>query len=204
MTTVDRAIARQQLPRHAEPKALAALLHRLASSLEQDGTRAEELVGLLSARGWSASTLGDGGARSTDDTSSTERAADAKGAMARWAGADVNYHGLLRALETAAHRFDHVHTDVLAHAGDEDPVPAGTGECEACGRFCRPTKDRPGFRLRAGLCPSCDNAYRNDGRPYPRGDWVRARRARLTDDRGVVHPEDDSDIDMSIEHRGGS
>jgi hypothetical protein len=89
--------------------------------------------------------------------------------------------------------------NVLHHATDIDPVPVGTGECQACGRFCRPTDKRPGFRLRSGLCPSCFNAWGNAGKPE-RSDWVRERRRRLTDDQGKLHPEDDSHIDMSSEH----
>lgn len=201
---VDKAVARLPMPRHGEPSAVAKLLHRLADSLDSDGPRAEELVRLLSARGWAAGTLGDGGARSTDDTSSVERTLLA--GPARWAGKDRRYHALLQALERTAQALESLHTDVLAHAGDDDPVPVGTGGCICCARLCRPDPDRgrAGDRLRAGLCPACYRAWRRyvttaGQDAMVRTDWIRARRGDLTDDHGVLHPEDDSDIDLSVE-----
>lgn len=203
MTTVDRAIARAPMPRHGEPSTIGDLLTRIATALQADGHRAEELVRLLSDRGWAAGTLGDGGARSTDDTSSVERTIIA--GQGRWAGKDSRYHALLQTLERTAQAFEALHTDVLAHAGDEDPVPVGTGGCLCCSTMCRPTADRPGYRLRSGLCPACYRAWRRyldataPTAALVRTDWIRMRRGDLTDDRGVLHPEDDSDIDMTTE-----
>ncbi len=204
MTTIDRDIARAPMPKHQDDRVIAALLHRVAIALEQEGPKCESLLSLLAAQGWGTSTLGDGTARSTDGTSSTEGAlglrgkddkAPKPGLLDRWSGKDRRRHKLLRVLEQAARAYESLHTDVMAHGTDDDPIPGGTGECACCGRFCRPDGSKEGrdeFRLKAGLCPACYRAYLRDGQPWPRGDWIRDRKRTLTDDQGIVHPEDDS------------
>lgn len=210
MTTIDRDIARAAMPSHGEHRDIAALLHRLATALEENGPRAEAMVTLLAARGWGSGTLGDGGPRSSDGTSSTERALGLGGSsdepdakvkpprtplLARWQGKDVRLHELERRIEHDARELEALLGNIVSHGADDDPIPGGTGECACCGRFCRPDGSKEGrdeFRLKAGLCPSCYRAYLRDGQPWPRSDWIRDRKQALTDDQGVVHPEDAS------------
>jgi hypothetical protein len=156
------------------------------------------MAALLAARGWGTSTLGDDGSRSTEGTSTTERAA-LSDFRDPWQAVDVRLATLLAALTDTARDLDRLVAVILLHAEDLDPVPAGTGECQACGRFCRPDKTRPGNRLRSGLCPTDYQAWVRAGRP-DRNTWVRTKRHDLTDENGVLHtPEPDHDIDLSSE-----
>lgn len=208
MTTVDRQIARAPLPHHSEQDDIAALLRRVTAQLE-DGHRAEDLAALLAARGWATGTLGDGGSRSSDTTSSTERTVVAgKGQAGRWDQIDLRYAQALVELERAAERFENLHTTVMAHASDQDEVPSGTGECRACSMLCRPTESRPGFRLRQGLCPTCYRAWRRytiAGHPLHRAEWVTRRRESFTERDAAgrvvqIHtPEPDHDIDLTVD-----
>lgn len=196
MTTIDRAINRAAMPKHGDYREIGDLLCRLGQLLIDHGAHAESMVALLAARGWGTGTLGDGGPRSSDPTSTTERAGTADGGpLLRWKGKDFRYHELAQALERHGRALEALHIDVMAHGSDDDPIPGGTGECACCGRFCRPDGSKEGrdeFRLKAGLCPSCYKAYDRAHRPWPRSDWIRDRKQALTDDQGVVHPEDDS------------
>lgn len=200
MTTVDRTIASIGLPRHASPKALAESSHRVGDRLHNRGDAAIHLASLLAAKGYPTSTGSDGGPRSTDPTSSTERAAQrAIEWKDRWEGVDHRLATALSDLDRANTKADALIMEILQHAEDLDPVPVGTGECQACGRFCRPDKAKPGNRLRAGLCPTDYRAWLRASKPH-RGDWVRTRRGEFTDDNGVLHtPEPDHDIDLTSE-----
>lgn len=110
------------------------------------------------ARGYPHGTLGDGtGARSSDSTSSTERAAGIVHQLSSWANIDTE---LTKALQTWWHTGLIVQTiidRITTHAPDDDPLPAGTGPCtiRTCETVCRPDNRRPDNRLRAGLCPAC-------------------------------------------------
>lgn len=171
---------------------VADQLEATAKLLRVEGKRAAELASLLSARGWPAGTLGSG-SRSSDTTSSTERAAGFDGRdgsdgrtatplnAGPWVGADedlTRFRDL--AWQSAFGLQERIHS-VLVHAQDDDPLPAGTGECEACGVFCRPTKDRPEFRIKSGLCPACYQSCHRS--PLDRVEWIRLRR------RGLVEAE---------------
>lgn len=117
--------------------------------------------------GWPTATLGDGtGARTSDPTSSVERAAIDPD---RWATIDTD---LTRALRTIWHDgltlltlTDHI----TAHASDDDPVPAGTGPCtiRTCDTTCKPSGKNPDNRLRSGLCPACWTAWQRHLRKNP-------------------------------------
>lgn len=190
MTKVDQQVARLSKPRHDDPPQIHALLERVGRSHGADGTRAEVMAGVLAARGWGTTTLGDGGPRGTSPTSSTEREALAERTpLSAWKTVEVDYHRSVQALQKAAEDHEHQLLRILGHASDQDPIPGGTGYCECCTRFCRPdpTRDRAEDRLKAGLCPACYRAYLRAGRPFPLGDWLRRRRASLTDERGQVH-----------------
>jgi hypothetical protein len=198
VTTTDTTIASIGLPRHATPHALAAAAERVADRLRNHGDAAIAMASVLAARGFAASTLGDGGSRSTDATSSTERAGT-RDFRDPWDSIDRSLATALSNLDRAATEADRLLADILSHAEDLDPVPVGTGECQACGRFVRPDRTRPGNRLRAGLCPSDYQAWWRAGRP-DRSTWVRTKRAELTDDQGVLHtPEPNHEIDLSRE-----
>jgi len=142
-------------------RALVLQLRVVADLLDKHGDRTVGFSRLLASRGWPAST-GGGGSRSSDTTSSTERAALGPHP---WAGIDERYLGQLAELWKLGVAVQATMSSVLAHASDEDPVPAGTGHCRRCERFCRPTGDRPQDRIRAGYCPACYRRWLRLGRP---------------------------------------
>jgi hypothetical protein len=190
VTEIDAVLARMQMPHHSGYDALADMLERRAKALRQRGPRTEDLVHLLAARGWAAGTLGDGGARSTEGSSSVERAADPDRPN-RWHTRDHEWHEQLAQIEKLLGQNESLDTDVNAHAGDEDPLPVNTGACTACDRFCRPTAERPENRLKKGsLCPACYRAWLRAEQPQL-SDWRRIRRSSLMDDQGHLHPEMD-------------
>lgn len=150
---------------HPSPKQLATYLRALAKKLDHSGGLALEQAELLAARGWPASVSGNG-SRSSDTTSSTERAALTAGP---WAGIDSLLADDHRALWLAALELEGRIDDVLAHDSDVDQLPPGTGYCVCgCERFCSPRQNGPDDRLRAGLAPACHRRYlrwREDGHP---------------------------------------
>jgi hypothetical protein len=202
ITDTDRTIASAGLPKHPEPYAIAKALRDAATRLEESGLDAIDMVSILAARGYSASTLGDGGSRGSDSTSSTERHATQDGGS-RWFNADREYAQLLRTVWLDAQAVISTIDEILRHAQDIDPTPAGTGSCMACDRFCRPDKDKPGNRLVSGLCPTDYRAWARAGRPL-RIQWIAERRRSFTDEQGTLHtPEPDHDLDLSRERPEG-
>lgn len=181
----DAAVARRGLPRHPTPKVLAGHLRDVADALEIHGRAALDLAPVLAARGWPSGTAGGGvsgggasirvlnedGDEELVPVTSTEAAAMHED---RWADADRELAARLRALFTAAARAHQFVADLAAHADDADPLPAGTGECQACGRFVRPTKARPDDRLRSGLCDRDRQAWKRSG--LDRQAWLAQRR----------------------------
>lgn len=208
MTATDATIASIGLPRHASPHAIAKSLRRLAASLEDHGLAAIDMVHNLSARGYPSSTLGDGGSRGSSVDTSTDRAVlgwmtdedePAELPTFAWAGADHRYASLLAQLQLLTGKVQSETDEILRQADDVDPTPPGTGECLACGRFVRPDKEKPGNRLRAGLCPTDYRAWLRAGQPL-RATWVAQRRRSHTDEHGVLHtPEPDHDLDLTRE-----
>lgn len=193
------------LPKHPDPSTIADALEAAATALRKDGLAAITMASTLAARGYSAVTLGDGGSRSSDTTSSTERHGNQHHP---WANLDHTYARLLRVAWQLASKLTAHTTSILAHATDIDPTPAGTGACRACNRVCRPDAQRPGNRLRSGLCPTCSRAWQR----YMKADgsmlwseWVAKRREGYTerDPQGrlvAVHtPEPDHDIDLTVD-----
>lgn len=202
MTQTHEAIAAIGLARHPAPAVIEAQMNKTSDRVRRDGARAIELARNLASTGYPSSTLGDGGSRGSDDTSSTERAAgvlNQRPMVNRWADADRRLAAAFAVAHKANQQLEHEIANIVAHAADLDPVPVGTGECQACGRFCRPDKDRPGNRLRSGLCPTDYRAWLRAGQPQ-RNEWVRTRRTDFTDENGVLHtPEPDHDIDLTRE-----
>lgn len=181
--TPDPVVRSIGLPRHPETSAIAAALEDAAKAIRAHGLKAIDMASVLAANGYSGNTLGDGGSRGTDTTSGPER-----GVLAdrgdRWDAADAVYAGMLRTAWLAANRVKAQTDELLRHASDVDPTPAGTGECRACARFVRPTKDRSSFRLRSGLCPSCYGAWCNyvkAGGPMMWSEWSSHRRESYTE-----------------------
>ena len=211
----DAAVASIGLPRHPTPFEIAGVLEDTAKALRRDGSRAIDLARVLAARGYAASTLGDGGSRGTDATSSTERQAqravpglDSRGKPlplppdAKWYGADRTYAQSLRDIWRLSLTLTASTSEIVRHADTTDPTPAGTGACRACERVCRPTKERPNNRLRSGLCPTCYRAwlaYMKQGGGQLWSDWVGRRRESYTERDSVgglvaIHtPEPDHD-----------
>jgi hypothetical protein len=138
------------------------------------------------ARGYPSSTLGDGtGTRTSDTTSSTERAA---GILTDhpdpWAHIDMELRTRLHALWRSGLRVAATIDQIVAHAPDDDPLPAGTGPCtiRTCETVCRPDAKRPDNRLRAGLCPACRDAWTRYLRKNPTAtltEWRPVRTAAL-------------------------
>lgn len=164
-----------------DPHALAEHLDRVAALLHNTGPHAVAQAAILAARGWPASTTGSS-ARSSDTTSSTERAAGLTGddgplTPPAFAGLDERLAGELSALWAAGIKLQTTVAEILSHADDDDPVPAGTGHCARCNRFCRPDHKRPHNRIKAGFCPSCYTAWLRAGRPERSG-FVRDYDAR--------------------------
>jgi hypothetical protein len=156
--------------RHPSLWALAHHLHDVARVIEEhgrhDGRRANVATcrcltcraALLAARGWPAGGSGSG-PRSSDATSTTERAAGALSDTRQLAPpvfADVDEHlaKLLRMLWLTGLQLQRTAANVLSHAPDDDPVPAGSGPCQRCPHVCRPDR-KEGDRLRSGYCPTC-------------------------------------------------
>lgn len=192
MTATDRTLDSIGHPSHPRPKQLARYLREVAKLLETDGKQAEDRATLYAARGWAAGTLGDGGARSTTQTTAVERAAGLDGddgdadPPGRWIEKDRELHRTLRLLwKTALHLEEQV-AELLAHGDDVDELPAGTGNCGCCARFCRPgVTGGENDRLRANLCPACRAAWDRAGKPE-KGPWIIGRRLSLREalDRG--------------------
>lgn len=194
----DAVVRSIGLPRHPGVTVIVEIGQTHLQRLVSDGDRAVEYASLLASRGYANSTLGDGGSRATDGTSSTERTA-LRDFRDRWVDVDVLLATRLRDFHRAGLALDALVADVLHHAADLDHVPAGTGECVCCSRFCRPSKDKPGNRIQAWFCPTCYRAWARAGRPERSG-WIRQRQKDLTDDHGVLHtPEPDHDLDLSRE-----
>jgi hypothetical protein len=128
--------------------------------------------------GWPTTTLGDGtGARSSDHTSTTERAVLDPDP---WSTIDIE---LAQALRTIWHHGLTTLTlidRITAHAPDDDPIPAGTGPCtiRTCDTTCRPTGKNPDNRLRSGLCPTCWKAWARHLKTHPTATLVEWRTTR--------------------------
>lgn len=170
------------LPSHPDPATMAAVGEEAAKAIRSKTLLATDMASTLAAKGYSARTLGDGGSRGTDTTSSTERLASRP--ANRWDAADHAYAAALRDFWRAGLAVIAQTDELLRHASDIDPTPAGTGECRACARFVRPTKQRSSFRLRSGLCPSCFGAwsnYRGQGGSMLWSEWVSRRRESFTE-----------------------
>lgn len=161
---------------HPHPDVLADHLENVARHLRVGGTQALEAARLLAARGYPSSTLGTG-ARSSSDSTSTERAALDPGP---WAGIDDELAHAIRAAWKATLELDSYVARLLAHASDDDPIPAGRGHCQACEAFCK--GDGENDRLRSGFCHACSMAWARwrGRRPYgARSDFTRQRRLSL-------------------------
>lgn len=176
------------LPKHPDPFTIAAAFEEAAKAIRSRGLKAIDMASVLAAKGYSATTLGDGGARGTDGTSTTERLAMLSD---RWTAADEAYaHTLRMAWLTAMHTAAQTN-ELLRHASDDDHTPAGQGECRACARFVKTDPNRKSHRLRSGLCPSCFNlwcSYQSKGGPMLWSEWTSKRREGLTErnDSGQV------------------
>lgn len=133
-----------------KPAVLANHLDTLAKIVRADGDRVRNLAAILAARGWPSATLGNG-ARSSDTTSSTERAALDPDP---WIEIDEILARTERVLWVSAVQVSDMYARIMAHDSDDDPVPGGTGPCvlKTCEHFCNPRKD-PEDRLKRGLCP---------------------------------------------------
>jgi len=157
---------------HPAVTVIANQLEALAKQLRVNGDQAKLWANILSARGYPTATLGSG-ARSSDTTTSTERAVGLSGDTgpltppdAAWNGVDGELARYLRLLWLTASQVDVLMVRLLAHASDDDPIPGGTGPCAIrhCEHFCNPRKD-DNDHLRRGLCPTHYKRWTRVGRP---------------------------------------
>lgn len=167
--------------RHPSPARVATYLRQVAGQLDTNGDNAIARARSLAERGYPAATIGNG-ARSSDPTSSTERAAlNPDG----WADIDDTLARALRRLWADTTVVEGLLDRVLAHASDDDPTPAGQGPCGCgCGHVCRPTK-KPDDRLRSGFAPACYRRWLRWRAQYPtatRSDYLHA----CAQERGVA------------------
>jgi hypothetical protein len=162
---------------HPAPVVIAQTCEQIARVLRRDGTQAKRMAAVLASRGYRRVTLGAYG-RAADTTSSTERAA--LDPDLDWADIDAHLALQLRMTWSYLVRLEGTIAKIMAHASDDDPVPAGTGECLRCAAFCRPTAERPEFRIKAGFCPACYQTWVRQGRP-DRTDYTLAYRPPLGD-----------------------
>lgn len=156
------------------PKKLAQHLRQVAARLDLVGADALRLAPQLEARGWPTTTLGDG-PRGTTNSSSTETAA-LKG-PGPYENATINLNARLHYTWLVSTRLDELLEQLTAHADTTDPLPAGSGSCEACGHVCRPDMKK-GDRIRSGFCPACYRAWLRDGQPE-RAPWIFTRGKEL-------------------------
>lgn len=142
--------------RHPSPMQLATHLRDLAKMLDMQGGLALDRASLLASRGYPAS-VGGNGPRSSDTTSSTERAALN---THPWDGIDERITNLMTTIQTNGIDLKGLLSNVLAHADDNDPLPPGTGYC-ACGceHYCSPRQNGDEDRLKNLLAPSCHRAF---------------------------------------------
>lgn len=128
---------------------------------------------LLAARGWPTATISDGtGSRSSDATSSTERAIGLGGnerkpltpPLPMFTGVDERLSKQLYVMWQVGLNLQADIRNVLAHGDKEDMLPAGSGECGRCARFCRPDQ-KTGDRIVSGYCPTCHRLWLRRGRP---------------------------------------
>ena len=140
---------------------LITQLKNLTKMLEDHGAMAERMAPLLAARGWTTTTLGDGGSRGTSELTSTERAADHRN---RWADADqkliqlyVATYGIIGALDqTIADLTAHATTDAEHEGHHLTRTNTTGGWCQACNRWVPGTADD---RIRSGFCSACNMAF---------------------------------------------
>lgn len=184
----DPAIAGIGLPSHRPTRDIARALRDAAKSLEDQGGKAVIAARTLAWRGWPTATMGDGtGSRTTSELTSVERAAHVDHDDLRpgdYDGADRDLATMLVLADQLATKLVATITDLLAHAQDLDPVPAGTGACECCGTFCRPKDGEDHNRLKTGFCPSCYKAWQRAKADAPptgvnKTDWIHGRRHQL-------------------------
>lgn len=147
--------------RHPHPTTVAAYLRRIADMLEEHGPTATERAAVLAARGWPTSVTGDG-RRSSNTSTSVERAVLNPDPFA---GIDEQLAQHIRTIWKTATDIESDIVRILTHATTDDPTPPGTGSCQRCGKFCRPTAQRPDNRIRSGWCPSCRRAWYRANKP---------------------------------------
>lgn len=170
--TNNDVIDRKGLVRVASVEVQANRLARSADRMRRFGETARVMARVLSPRGYPTSTIGDGGSRSSDTTSSTERAALAP---SPFANADVELANRMRRLWDAQDDVDDYVVFLLARADDIDDVPVAA--CVACGTLVDRRKNPSDYnRIKRGLCPPCYASFNRS--QMTRSQWLAQRRRR--------------------------
>jgi hypothetical protein len=108
--------------------------------------------------------MGDGtGSRGADATSSTERAV-VDPTLAMFAGIDERLAKSLYLMWQVGLKVQSDARNILAHADKDDTLPAGSGECARCARYCRPDV-KQGDRIKSGYCGRCYRLWLRRGKP---------------------------------------
>lgn len=142
-----------------DPHRIATHGSSVANLVADHGQNALKMAAVLASAGYPASTLGDGGSRGSDGTSSTERAALQD---SRWRLVDSRLVALMDLWHLTGLQLAALLSDVVAHAEAEGlrPRPAGAGDCRRCNEYCSGAAND---RLRVGYCHACYMAWRRTG-----------------------------------------
>lgn len=142
-----------------DPSRIAQHGRSVANLVSDHGKDALKMASVLASIGYPASTLGDGGSRGSDGSSSTERAALS---FDRWRNVDSRLSALLDLWHLTGLQLASLLADILAHAEPEGlrPRPAGAGDCRRCDAYCSGAAND---RLRVGYCQNCYMKWRRSG-----------------------------------------
>lgn len=169
--TSTEVINTMRLASHPTPAVLANHGRDVAKRISEHGAQTILRSSVLATRGLPSNTAGGGG-RSSDPTSSTERAAGLSGddgeatpPDSEWLGIDATLAQLHRDWWRIGVQLLSAYDRILATGSEDDPVPAGTGSCRRCDTFWRPSAEKPNDRIRSGYGPCCYFKWVRAGKP---------------------------------------
>lgn len=168
------------------PRELASTLRNVADILDRHGDRALELAPLLAARGWPASTMGNG-SRGDSGYTSVESAVVAPGKLdtpditpnLNWNDVDVHVNQTAHQVWVLGLALRTMVIRIIDHAPTVEQNRKTGGDCFACDRVVAGTHVD---RLRAGYCNACRMAWERAGRP-DRVQFQRQRRQQVLEEQ---------------------
>ena len=169
--TTTEVINAMRLANHPTPAVLANHGRDVAQRIRDHGPQTILRAAVLAARGLPSNTAGNG-SRSSDPTSSTERAAGLSGddgdptpPDSEWLGIDATLAQLHRDWWRIGVQLLATYDRIQSQGGDDDEIPAGTGSCRRCDTFWRPTAEKPNDRIRSSYGPCCYFKWVRLGKP---------------------------------------